>query len=138
MLSRISQVDLRELLPENSPLKHSAYTPISARTAVEFDINQRLMQGQIDITQISRDQLLQLLEVIDPDNKDEQLAKIRTALRLAYPKSVRVEMRQGLMNLEVSISIYPKPLRAHGLPLTPLIQHFGGTVLEAIERVPLQ
>jgi hypothetical protein len=42
------------------------------------------------------------------------------------------------MNLEVAISALPKPLRVRGLPLSPLIRHFGGEVLQKLEQVPLK
>jgi hypothetical protein len=138
LLSRVSQLDPRKLLPPTATRVQTAYAPINARTAITFDVTQRLLEGRIDITKISREQLFQLLEIADPDYQDEQLARIRTALRIAYPQRVSVEMEQGLMNLEVAISALPKPLRVRGLPLSPLIRHFGGEVLQKLEQVPLK
>jgi uncharacterized protein involved in outer membrane biogenesis len=138
LLSRISHVDARQMLPKDSLLKNSPLSPISARTALEFDINKRLIEGRINITEISREQLLQLLDIIDPDHQDEQIARVRTALRVAYPESVTVDMKQSLMDLEVTISALPKPIQVRGLPLTPLIQHFGGGALDALQKIPLQ
>jgi hypothetical protein len=138
LLSRVSQLDPRKLLPPTATRAQTAYAPINARTAITFDVTQRLLEGRIDITQISREQLFQLLEIVDPDYQDEQLARIRTALRIAYPQRVSVDMEQGLMNLEVAISALPKPLRVRGLPLSPLIRHFGGEVLQKLEQVPLK
>jgi hypothetical protein len=138
LLSRVSQLDPRKLLPPTATRVQTAYAPINARTAITFDVTQRLLEGRIDITQISREQLFQLLEIVDPDYQDEQLARIRTALRIAYPQRVSVDMEQGLMNLDVAISALPKPLRVRGLPLSPLIRHFGGEVLQKLEQVPLK
>ena len=138
LLCRVSQLDTRKLLAPTAPRVQRTYAPINARTAVAFDVNQRLLEGRIDITKISREQLFQLLEIADPDYQDEQLARIRAALRIAYPQWVSVDMEQGLMNLEVAISALPKPIRVRGLPLSPLIRHFGGEILQALKQVPFE
>jgi hypothetical protein len=138
LLGRLSQMDSRQLLPDHAVSKSSELSPVSARIAVEFDLNQRLLEGRIDVTEISRDQLMQLLDVIDPDHRDEQLAQVRTALRLAYPKWVTLDMGQGLMDMVVAISTLPKPIKVYGLPLTPLIQHFAGDTLDKVGDLPLE
>jgi len=138
LLGRVSQLDPRQLLPDYAPTKDSELSPISARVALEFDLNQRLLEGRIDVTEINREQLLQLMDVVDPEHQDEQLAQVRTALRLAYPKSVSLDMKQGLMDMTVAISTLPKPIKVHGLPLTPLIQHFAGDTLDELGGLPLE
>lgn len=138
LLGRLSQLDPRRLLPDPAASKLNDYSPVSARIAVEFDINQRLVEGRVDMTQISREQLMQLLEIVDPEHSDEQVAQVRSALRLAYPKWVTLDMGQGLMDLEVAISSLPKTIKVHGLPLTPLIQHFAGDTLDDLGQLPLQ
>ena len=138
LLGRLSQLDPRQLLPEEAASETGKHSPLNARIAVEFDLDQRLVEGRIDLTEISREQLLQLLDVIDPDHRDEQLAQVRTALRVAYPKWVTLDMGQGLLDLAVSISTLPKPIKVHGLPLTPLIQYFAGDMLDELGELPLQ
>jgi hypothetical protein len=138
LLGRLSQLDPRKMLPDNAVSKTGEYSPMSARIAVEFDFHQRLLEGRIDMIEINRDQLLQLLDVIDPEHRDEQLAQVRTALRLAYPKWVTLDMGQGLMDMAVAISTLPKPIKVYGLPLTPLIQHFAGDTLDELGDLPLE
>jgi hypothetical protein len=138
LLSRMTQIDPRQLVAEDSPQRHAEYAPITARSALEFDVAKRLLQGRLDVTQISRAQLLQLLDVVDPQYQNEQVARVRAALRVAYPQNVKVDMRQGLMDLEVAISALPKPLQIRGVPLTPLIQTFAGPALNALDQLPLQ
>ena len=137
LLSRITQIDLRDILPDHSPLKNEPHSPITARTALTFDIQSRLLEGRVDITAISRQQLLQLLEVVDPDYQDEQLATLRTALRLAHPEWLAIKMESGLMDMEVKISLIPNAIKMRNLPLTPLINHFGATAFTALEQLPL-
>jgi len=135
LLSRISQLDLRLLLPKRAT---SDYAPISARTALEFDFNRRLLAGRMDITDITRSQLLQLLELIDPDYLDPQINKVRSALRLAHPLWISAVMQNGLMDLTFGLSLFNEPLHAHGLPLSPIIERFGEEALLLPNQLPLE
>lgn len=137
-LSRMNDVDLRQLLPADSPLQSDQLSPVSARAAITFDIQQRLMEGQIDVTKIDRAQLLQMLEIIDPDYEDPQLATVRSALRVAYPQWIKINMQSGLMDLQVKVSALPTPINVRNLPLTPLINHFGEDTLNEINAIPLK
>ncbi|QEP42860.1 hypothetical protein D5085_06805 [Ectothiorhodospiraceae bacterium BW-2] len=134
LLSRITQVDLRQLLKTGE--REAA--PISARTALEFNLAQRLLEGRVDISDITRTQLLQLLDVIDPNHEDSQIGQIRSALGLAHPQWVAIEMERGLLNLTVAISLLSKPLTVRGLPLSPIIQRFGGEALNQLDKLPLE
>ena len=138
LLSRITHLDPRELLAKDSKLRQSKLSPINTRTAIEFDIHKRLMEGEIVVSQINRDQLLQLLDVIDPAHEDEQMAQLRKGLRFSHPKLVQVDMQRGLMNLKVEIAGLPKAVRVTGLPLTPMIQQFASEALETIDEIPLK
>ncbi len=138
LLSRMTDIDLRKFLPANSPLQSDELSPVSARTALTFDIQQRLMEGQIDITKINRAQLLQMLEIIDPDYQDPQLATVRSALRLAYPQWLQISMQSGLMDLHVKVSALPTPISVRNLPLTPLINHFGDETFTEMNAMPLK
>ena len=138
LLSRMTEIDLRQLLPADSPLQGDELSPVSARTALTFDIQQRLMEGRIDITKINRAQLLQMLEIIDPDYQDPQLATVRSALRLAYPQWLQISMQSGLMDLQVKVSALPTPISVRNLPLTPLINHFGEETFTEMNAMPLK
>lgn len=144
LLSRITQLDLRQLLANSANTKtsnknnSSKHAPVSARTAVEFDFNQRLLTGRIDITDINRPQLLQLLELVDPEYTDPQINQVRTALRFAHPQWLSVQMQNGLMNLDFGLSLFSQPLRAHGLPLSPIIERFGEAALALPDELPLE
>ncbi|WP_114416607.1 hypothetical protein [Marinospirillum perlucidum] len=136
LLSRVTRVDLRQLLPET--LGDSDYAPVNARTAIEFDFSRRLLEGRVDLTDINRAQLLQLLDIIDPDHLDPQLATARSALRTAHPEWVRVEMQQGLMDLTLRLSLFNDPIRVRNLPLSPLIERFAEEALLLPDLLPLE
>ncbi|SFV74847.1 hypothetical protein MNB_SM-3-191 [hydrothermal vent metagenome] len=134
VLMRVSRVDLRELLQDKNKFKASL---VSARVALEFSFAKRLLQGQIDITKISQSQLLQLLEIMDPQHKEAQLNKVRELLRYAYPKAVSIDMESGLLNLSISLSVLDNPIVIRGLPLSPLIERFSFDALQKIDKLPL-
>jgi len=135
LLMRVTQVDLRQILKDSNQFESA---PISARIALEFDFSKRLLQGQIDITDISQSQLLQLLELLDPEHKDTQLDQVRDALGYAHPESVVIKMDGGLLNLSVSLSLLSNPITIRGLPLSPLIERFSADTLNQINQLPLK
>ncbi|MBE0507347.1 MAG: hypothetical protein IBX50_11625, partial [Marinospirillum sp.] len=135
LLSRITRLDLRQLLPVT---RVGGYAPVSARTAIEFDLNQRLLEGRIDITDINRTQLLQLLDIIDPDHLDPQMNTVRSALRLAHPRWISAEMEYGRMHLTFGLSLFAEPLRVRGLPLSQIIERFGEETLILTDQLPLE
>ena len=137
VLSRMTGVDLRKMFPANTYVQATEYSPINMRVAFEFDVHEKLVEGRIDISKIKRDQLLQLLEFVDPDHLDAQLSSLRSALGLAHPDSVKIEMLQGLMNLEVSLSALPKPIRISGIPLSVMMQQFSSEMLEVEKQFPI-
>lgn len=136
LLSRVSRIDLRQLLPET--LAATRYAPVNARTAIEFDFSQRLVEGRVDLTDINRIQLLQILDIIDPDHRDPQLATARSGLRATHPRWVRVEMQNGLMDLTLSLSLFRDPIQVRNLPLSPLIERFAEEALLLPELLPLE
>jgi len=138
LLSRMTHIDPRQLLDKNSKLRDSELSPINSRIAIEFDLPKRLMEGEITVSQMSRDQLLQLLDVIDPAHKDEQMAQLRTGLRFSHPTLIDINMQRGLMNLKVEIAGLGKAIRVTGLPLTPIIQQNASDLLLAIDQIPME
>lgn len=136
LLARATGVDLRYLLSETRSADR-ALTPVNARIAAELDVSQRLLEGRIDITDISREQLLQILDVLDPEHADEQLAPVRTALLFAAPRWVIVEMSQGLLDMSVSVPPLAKPLTVRGVPLSPLLQQGLAEPVRLLEALPV-
>lgn len=136
LLMRLTQIDLRKALKKDTT--HFKASPISARVALEFDFSKRLLQGRVDITDISKSQLLQLLELLDPEHKDRQINQVRDALRYAHPESVVMKMDGGLLDLNVSLSLMSSPITIRGLPLSPLIEKYGGTILNQVNKLPLK
>ena len=138
VLSRNTNIDLRRLLGQDSKLKNSKLSPVNSRAAIEFDIHQRLMEGEIVVSQISRDQLLQLLDIVDPKHEDEQMAQLRKGLRFSHPKRIEISMQRGLMDLKVKIAGLAKIIKVTGLPLTAIIQQNTADLFDTIDQLPLE
>ncbi|NOR51088.1 MAG: hypothetical protein GQ470_00570, partial [Gammaproteobacteria bacterium] len=137
LLGRLSQIRLNELLQSSSRLQGREERPLNARVAIEYDLNRYLLEGRIDIGDISAMQLLQLLEVLDPEYQDEQLAQVRSLLGVAHPQWVAIDMRRGLMDLEVALSALPAPIAIKALPLTPLLHQFTADYMAQLKQLPL-
>ena len=136
LLSRVSQVDLRPLLP--TTLAGTEAAPINARVAVEFDFTRRLLEGRIDLTEVTRVQFLQLMDLIDPDQRDAQMATLRSALRIAQPEWVTAQMQDGMLELSVSLARLSAPLRVRGLPLSPIIERFAAELVALPQTLPME
>ncbi len=137
LLGRFNNVRLNELLQESSSLKGMEENPVNARVAVEFDLNLFLLEGRIDISDISVLQLMQLLELIDPEYQDEQLSQVRSLLGVASPQWISIDMRRGLMDLEIALTTVPTTIKINALPLTPLLRQFAGVYLQELQQLPL-
>lgn len=129
-LGRFTRINLEKMFSDNKNLNSKKF--ISGRSAIAFDVKKRLVDGRIDITTIGRQQLLDLLDVIDPKREDSQISSARKALYLAYPTKVTVVMGKGAMDLAITLSgAISQKMNIRSLPLTPLIEsHLGEILLE--------
>ncbi|HYX32373.1 MAG TPA: hypothetical protein VE954_04615 [Oligoflexus sp.] len=126
-----------ELMKE--PSKRSSpkdWAALSGRMAVNFDIRKRLATGRLDLTEIGQRQLMSLLDVLDPEYKDEQMVMARRALRVSYPQGVAISMEQGLMDLGINLGgVISKDIFIRSIPLTGLINAKAGEALQQIEKL---
>lgn len=105
LLSRVNDLKLGAVLPKRlRRVEGEESKQISARTALNVNIGTRLIEGRIDITQIGADQLITLINALDPNYEDNQLNKIRKALAIANPTLIELELKQGFMNLHLKLS----------------------------------
>ena len=94
----------------------------SLRLAINLDRNN--WQGQLKITEIGKEQMKALLYYIDPYEKDRSLASIRTALRAGDISYLYVPVKDGLLALELGITIAAVPIplpKISGLPIADII-----------------
>jgi len=112
------------------------WAPLAGRMAVDFDLRKRLATGRMDFTTIGKKQLLSLLDVLDPDFKDNQIALARNGLRVAYPRAVGVTMDHGLMDLNIKLGgALNSDIWVRSLPLSGFINAQAGEALSTIETL---
>ncbi len=109
---------------------------LSGRMGTSFDMRQRLASGRIDLTAIGQRQLASLLDVLDPQYKDEQIGMARRAIQVSYPKSVTIAMNQGLMDLSIVLGgAISKDINIRSIPLTGFINANLGPALEKVQKI---
>ncbi len=119
---------------QRAPLKD--WAAFAGRMAVDFDMRKRLASGRMDFTQIGKKQLLSLLDVVDPELKDNQIALARKGLKIAYPKKVGISMDHGLMDLAIDLDgALSQTVGVRSLPLSGLINAQAGEVLSDLESM---
>jgi hypothetical protein len=112
---------LNTALLASKPEKFSA-SPLSARLALILDLSKALVEGRVDVTEIGRNQLLALMDVLDPTGADALLNKARLGLSVGYPKFVGMQMQQGFLDLEVGLGgVLEQQFKISNLPLSPII-----------------
>ncbi|WP_141733653.1 hypothetical protein [Oligoflexus tunisiensis] len=135
-LGRFSGIQAELLREPSQRLPPKDWAPLSGRMAVNFDIRKRLATGRLDLTEIGQQQLRSLLDVLDPEYKDEQMVMARRALRVSYPQGVAISMEQGLMDMNINLGgVISKDIFLRSIPLTGLINAKAGEALQKIEKL---
>jgi hypothetical protein len=135
-LGRFSGIQAELLKEPQRRLPPKEWAPLSGRMAVNFDIRKRLATGRLDLTEIGQKQLMSLLDVLDPEYKDEQMVMARRALRVSYPQGVAISMEQGLMDMGINLGgAISKDIFIRSIPLTGLINAKAGEALQQIEQL---
>jgi hypothetical protein len=112
------------------------WSTMAGRAAVVFEIRKRLTTGRVDLTTLGKQQLLSLLDVLDPNGADEQIATARTALRVAYPKFLNMDFSQGMMDLTVGLGgVITKDMSIRSVPLSNMINSNAGEALSKVEEM---
>ena len=130
MLSRVSGLNLGAL--SDKKLDDDV---VSMRTAVEFDVRKSLAEGQIDITEIGKEQLFDILDFLDPKHENEKFEPLRTALSISYPEYVGIRMNNGFMDLSVKINTLASEINVRAIPLTSMIQQNLGQLLNSLKTL---
>lgn len=135
-LGRFSGLQLELVRESQRRLPTKEWAPLSGRMALNFDIRKRLATGRMDLTEVGKQQILSLLDVLDPEYKDDQMVMARRALILSYPQGVGIGMEQGLMDMNINLGgIIGKDIFIRSIPLTGLINAKAGESLQKVEKL---
>jgi hypothetical protein len=129
---------LNTALLSNKPEK-VAPAPLSARLALVTDLSKALIEGRVDVTEIGKNQLLALIDVLDPSGADALLNKARLALSVGYPRYVGMQMQQGFLDLDIVLGgVLEQQFKISNLPLTPIVNAKTQDLVKTIREVPIQ
>ncbi|MBM3380960.1 MAG: hypothetical protein FJY29_00770 [Betaproteobacteria bacterium] len=129
---------LNTALLSSKPEKMAA-APLSARLALILDLSKALIEGRADVTEIGKNQLLALIDVLDPSGADSLLNKARLALSVGYPRSLGMQMQQGLLDLDIGLGgVLEQQFKISNLPLTPIVNAKTQDLVKTIREVPIQ
>ncbi len=139
LLARLTNVVPREIFPA-SPPGHRQPTdkPITARMAIVYNVNARSLDGRIDVTQLGDDQLLSLMNVLDPEYINEQFNKMRTLLAYAYPKQLSMRFYAGLMDLDVDLNIANPVSKIRGIPISSFLTPYSRSISSQLKEIRLE
>jgi hypothetical protein len=113
--------------------------PLSARLAMVVDLSKALIEGRVDVTEIGKNQLLAMIDVLDPSGGDAMLNKARLALSAGYPTYVGMQMQQGFLNLDVGLGgLITQRFAVSNLPLTPIVNAKTQDLVKTVREVPIQ
>lgn len=107
--------------------KDIATSNFSMNSHIDFLLHDQTLNGDVDITEIGRDQAAYFLDLLDPKGEDSNINNARLGLKLGYPKGIKIPIRNGLMDIELDI-------RSVGVPL-PIPDVKGFSVISLIENV---
>jgi translocation and assembly module TamB len=94
-----------------------------------------ILEGKAQVVRISKDHLYELIDVIDPYHEDEDLNRVRLALKFGYPKFVLLKLDEGLMDAKIDLGGLAGAVRIDeikGIPVTPFIEQYVQPYLERV------
>jgi hypothetical protein len=150
ILSRITDLDLKRAIPkrflpqsevENQENDLSSQQIISGRSNVVINLNQGLVDGRVDITEIGKDQLLTLINITDPNYINDRMNKVRYALGFAYPSSADLSFQKGYMDMGIRLNInniMNQEFKIGGIPVSPWISPYTNEFVKKTKELPLK
>ena len=91
------------------------------------------LEGRVEIVQIGRAHLLDLLDLWDPYHADVSANRVRLGLKFGYPKQVRLKFLHGFASLAVELGGIASVVRIdeiQGIPIGPALARYLSPVLE--------
>lgn len=134
----LTRLDTRKLIERFPNLKGKASTwslfgsnpYLDGTVHLNYDIRNNDLQGGLEITSIGKEQLKMILFYIDPYEKDETMASIRSGLNFGEPRQVSVPIKNGFIDFIVDVRVLGAPLplpKLQRFPISQVIQNLKDT-----------
>ena len=108
---------------------------LDANLAMTFVPTTLIVEGKAQVVRVSKDHLYEIIDILDPYHEDEGLNRVRLGLKLGYPKYVRLNMDEGLMDAKIDLGGLAGAVRIDeikGIPVTPFIEEYLQPYLERV------
>ncbi|MGB8328714.1 MAG: hypothetical protein WCE62_01205, partial [Polyangiales bacterium] len=108
---------------------------LDANLAMTFVPTTLIVEGKVQVVRISKDHLYAIIDALDPYHEDEDLNRVRLGLKLGYPKYVRVNFDEGLMDTKIDLGGLAGAIRIDeikGIPVTPFLEQYVQPYIERI------
>jgi translocation and assembly module TamB len=108
---------------------------LDANLAMTFVPTTLIVEGKAQVVSVSKDHLYEIIDVLDPYHEDEGLNRVRFGLKFGYPKYVRLNMDEGLMDAKIDLGGLAGAVRIDeikGIPVTPFIEEYVQPYLERV------
>lgn len=100
---------------------------LDANGAISFVPAKLALEGRMQIIRLGRKHLLEILDMLDPYREDVDFNRIRLALKVGYPKYMRLRMKDGFMSANIKLGGVSKIVRIgeiRGIALEPLLNYY--------------
>lgn len=129
MALHMTRLDTRKLLERFPDLqkKSSGFNLfgnpyIDGSVHVDIDVPSKDLSGGVEITSIGKEQLKMMLYYVDPHEKNENIADIRTALAVGEVRHVSIPFKNGEIGMEVDVRLLSAPIPTPKLSRFPINQ----------------
>lgn len=110
LLMRAFDVKLEDLLPPTIlEAQQKSERGLSFRLGMDWDLGKATAVGRLDWSDINATQVLQLLDVMDPQFENATFNQARMVLAQAYPTRVQVELRGPVADVRISTNVMNLP-----------------------------
>lgn len=126
LLARVTNLQLKELIPRSLLGKRAATNhALSGRVGMVYQTSQGTLGGRLDITEIGKEQVLSMIDVLDPHLEDENLNKARDGLAFGYPKGLYLGIDQGILDFDLRLGGlaggFVEGIRSPSIPISGLV-----------------
>lgn len=137
LLARVTGLDLTQVLPTRFLARMvSGEKRLGARVGFIANLNKSSVDGRIDVTEIGGEQLVAMMNILDPIYSDEKMNQIRKALEYGFPTSVAVAMNEGYLDMTIHLSVLgvEDTETLYAIPVTGFISKATSSIVNQVAK----